>query len=204
MPAIDVAQQKVIAADLVIRARQFDQNAIGMLDAIRKSALAGSPAAKSAMVIIKAYIAANPVANNPNVGFGQDPSRIAKADYVLGVLKDRGNALEDKCIVLTKLPSVAVNEDVCGACVILCCCAPLRKAEIAQAAQNVFGGKPPVLRAFQYGFEHPTVKRGSVPPRLLPAAFAGHVFGTAHRMQGVRARKAPPGILNNDIQNELG
>jgi len=195
---IDVAKQQAIAADLVVRARQFDQNAIGMIDAIAQSAKAGSKVAQSALGFIKMYIARNPVRGAPVAPVvSGDPELV---DVILGVLK-APNALEDKLFCLAKLPTVATNEDVCAACVILCLCPPIPQGRVAEAAKAVFRG--PYMRAFQYGYETPKVRKGSVPSKLVPAAFAGHTVGMAQRIQLVKTRRANPGILNDDIQDEL-
>jgi len=60
---------KVGAENLVLRARQGDQNAMAMIIAVRQNARRGSPKARAAFIAIREYIEDHPVSQNCEFGF---------------------------------------------------------------------------------------------------------------------------------------
>jgi len=73
--------QKAAAGSLVRRARQGDQNAMGMIAAIRDSASKGNPDAQSTFGFLQEYVQENPVSE-----FGEEVVPSNRLDWQIGML----------------------------------------------------------------------------------------------------------------------
>lgn len=131
-----VQAQREAAASLVQRARLFDQNAIGMIDSIRKNASVGDERAKSAFAAIADYIRKHPA--QADMG--------AEVKKALGRIKHPDNS--DAVILgsLGSLPALGEVDAIRVACVLLARGSPLTRGRITRmhaiyptaVAQDIF------------------------------------------------------------------
>lgn len=188
--------QRKGAAELVIRARHFDQNSMGILKEMAKNAERGDPVAMSGLAQVKAYIARHPA---------EDATLTEDAAYSLGVLKDPRNPPEAVLKALCTLPSVGCKEDVKTACAILAI-GPAVTDEFVDSLCNAAG---PWKSTVMYGYNNAgddgklaVANQELSPHGGAPYLCAGHCVGVARRIQETAAGN--PGALGGPVAWEVG
>lgn len=186
------------AAELVQRARAFDQNAIGMIDSIRKNAQLGQETAKSAFSAIAKYIQDHPV--QADMG--------AEVKTVLGRIKHPNNSDVVKLGSLGSLPSLGDVDAIHVACILLTQGPAMSNGRITrmheiyptQSAKDVF----------EFGLDNCGSEaeigefRDELSESLEGVLCAGYCVGIARRLQLVALGKMPAGSLSRGIAWELG
>ena len=201
MSSVDkLALQKQGAAELVERARNYDQNAMAMLKEVADNAARGDATAQSALTQVKAYIAAHPA---QEVESTADPS--GESARCLGVLKDPRNAPATVLKALANLPAVGVKEDVTTACSILAV-GPALTGEYLAALCEAAG---PWKSTVKFGIEcaGDEDKLGQANREVTPKGgagylCAGHCLGMAARIQQAAAGNV--GAIGPEVAWEMG
>jgi hypothetical protein len=210
MSAADqAALQKQGAAELVLRARNFDQNAMAMLKEVADNAAKGDPVAASALEHVKAYIAAHPAEESgeidaPHLGRTESLPGSGSARS-LGILKDPRNAPETLVKALAEIPRVGVREDVTTACSILAV-GPTLTDEVLSA---LFEAAGPWKSTVAYGFENAgdearlaEANRSVTPHGGAGYLCAGHCLGMARRIQ--EAARGHVAAIGAEVAWEMG
>ena len=188
--------QRKGAAELVIRARHFDQNSMGILKEMAANAAKGDPVAMSGLAQVKLYIARHPA---------EDSTLTSEAAHALGVVKDPRNPPQAVLSALGSLPSVGCKEDVKTACAILAI-GPALTDEYVKAFCDAAG---PWRDTVLYGYNNAgdDAKLGVANQELSPHGgapylCAGHCIGVARRIQETAAGN--PGALGGPVAWEVG
>lgn len=176
-------------ADLVLRARAGDQNAMGMIDSVRRSAASGSPRAKTAFGLLKAYIEANPVTKaTPRLG----PAPVAHATMgaeareAVAELRDRGPVVG--ILALLALPFLGGPDAFSAGVATLANGPPLTANRIGTIGQ----GLDEHGRRYFYTGVHYHGHDGCILARMCPTTeekgllHAGRCVGIAKAIQDVR------------------
>lgn len=165
---------RVGAENLVLRARQGDQNAMAMLIAVRKKARAGAPRAIAALRAIKIYIEDHPPTETCDFGYEAKKNvETALAKHV-----EHENPLHYVSAVLTYLPHVR-NERA----IVLIANGPLVCNNLLSAVSSSLGG-PREEKQFKDGFNGK--------PIPSDAAMIGSIFKKARELQAARRGKFSP------------
>jgi hypothetical protein len=88
---IDEGRQKLAVENLVLRARQWDQNALAMLHGIREGATRGDPRAKQSFAYARAFIKRHPP--KKTVVFGGESVPTIAPSAMIRILEEQDNAL---------------------------------------------------------------------------------------------------------------
>jgi hypothetical protein len=176
-----IEMQKRGAAELVIRARHFDQNSMAILKEMATNAANGNPTAMSALAQVKEYIRRHPA---------EDTTLSEDAERALGIVKDPRNPPQAVLTALGSLPSVGCKEDVTTACAILAI-GPAITEEYVSAFCDAAG---PWKETLLYGFNNAgdTEKLGVANAELAAHGgsgplCAGHCLGMAKKIQSIAA-----------------
>jgi hypothetical protein len=199
-PADRAALQRQGAAELVSRARNYDQNAMAMLKEMADNAARGDSVAKSALVEVQSYIANHP-AEGPEEG--SPPS--SDVAYCLGVLKDPRNAPAAILKALATLPAAGTEEDVSTACAILAVGPPITEELVTAVLEAAGPWRPTVLYGFQCAGDKDRLagmNREVTPRGGSGHLCAGHCLGMARRIQEAAAGNVS--AIGADIAWELG
>lgn len=193
------------AIELVLRARQGDQNAIGTIVAVRENAERGNPTSQQALSCIEKYAKSHPV--REYVTFGEEKLREDRAD-VLGNAASQGLQNDYVSTVKGQIPSLAR------------CCLPKAVTLLADGPTLLRNdaAKPLIIeiaetltpeqrKAFSAGVKHARraapLMRG-LPPDCKDALILGVVIGMARKVQAIRVDSAPIRILCPYVAWELG
>ena len=186
--------QKRGAAELVRRARFYDQNAMGIIDEVRKNAAAGDPKAVSGFREIMAYIRSHPVEAPLSEG----------AARALGTIKDPRNTPDRVVDALGMLPGQGCKEDVLAACVILGAGPPITDEWLTEACAHVAEWKDTFLFAVDNAGDDEALGTAmrEVGPASAPYLCAGHCVGMGRKIRA--ALEGQPEALSEGIAWELG
>ena len=189
-----VTMQRRGAAELVVRARHYDQNAMAMLKEIAANAAKGDPVASSALEQVKLYIARHPT----------ESVVTEEASHALGVLKDPRNPPQALLSALGSLPSVGCKEDVQAACAILAIGPEVTEEYVQEFCSAAGVWKDTLLYGIQNAGDDE--KLGMALSELgpkggAPALCAGHCIGMAKRLQA--ASHGDVAALGNPVGWEL-
>lgn len=190
--------QKKGAEELVQRARLYDQNAMGMIAAVRENAMAGDPTAQSAFGAIKDYIKRHPVQS----AMGTEVVR------ALGKLKEPSNPDSVVLDSLTSLPELGDADAVKTAVVILANGRTITQDRLKDMHDAIAGEV--AKEVFRFGVEaSDNVAKMAPASADLPAEgkgwlCAGYCLGCAQRIQLARSPNVPPSIVSADIGWEMG
>lgn len=189
-----IADQKQGAAELVRRARFFDQNAMAMLKEIRENADRGDPKAKSGLREVMRYIDEHPLEAPLSEG----------AARALGTIKDVRNTPGTVVDALGMLPGQGCKDDVLSACVILGMGPPLTDEWLAQACEHAAEWKDTFLFAVDNAGDDEALGSAlrDVGPRSAPYLCAGHCVGMGRKIHA--ALRGQPEVLSEGIAWELG
>lgn len=217
MKTIEDEKMKTGAEQLVLRARQGDENAMAMLTEIGSAAKnPQNPKARRALRLVHEFIEMHP-AESAQVGALAlpPPSSVMKSIDRNSRSKNR---LHYSTSMVTLLPNVGRNFDDVTAAAILLANGPTllcRKDIIGmanpriKAIHDVFGHEKE-KEAFAYGFTHSVhTKRIVMMMRKLSteevsALRVGHSVGLAQRIQAVRLDDTPIALLSRKAAWELG
>jgi hypothetical protein len=194
------ALQRQGAAELVQRARNFDQNSMAMLKEVADNAARGDPTAQSALRHVKEYIATHPAEEAIEaMGITDEAAR------ALGVLKDPRNAPATLVKALATLPTVGVKEDVTTACSILAV-GPLLTDEVLSSLCAAAG---PWKSTVAFGIECAgdegklaAANREVTPHGGAGYLCAGHCLGMARRIQ--EAASGNVAAIGAEVAWEMG
>ena len=189
------ANQKQGAAELVKRARLYDQNAMGMLATMAENAKSGDPTAISGLSEVKRYIESHPT----------DAPLSDSAKQILGVLREPGNPPGAVTQALTALPRSGCKDDIFAACVILALCQPVSDDSwVAAAAESAGPAKDVMLFAVENAGDEDLMEpaKRKVGTAGIGPLCAGHCIGMARRIQA--AAEGDVSALGSDIGWELG
>jgi hypothetical protein len=199
-PADRIALQRQGAAELVQRARNYDQNAMAILKEMADNAARGDAVAQSALVQVKAYITAHPAEATSE---GSPPSE--DVAYCLGILKDPRNAPQNVLKALATLPAAGTEEDVSTACAILAVGPPITDELITALLEAAGPWRPTVLYGFQCAGDKARLaemNREVTPRGGAGHLCAGHCLGMARRIQEAAAGNVA--AIGADVAWELG
>jgi hypothetical protein len=191
-------EQRKHAADLVERARLYDQNAIAMIEEVRKAANMGSAKAVSALQCICEYIKKNPVSHESSQA----------AQECLGRLKFYQNPPHIHLKALQLLPVVGEPADIGTACVILSRGPMLDKQRVSEIAECI--GTEEGLQTFNQAYKAAGKSEILGPmSRYLDQhgigfLCAGHCIGTGRKLQLTQSEDVPLSILGPEIGWEHG
>lgn len=186
--------QKRGAAELVRRARFYDQNAMGIIDEVRVNAERGDPKAQSGLREIMGYIKAHPVEAPLSEG----------AARALGVVKDPRNLPGHVVDALGALPGHGCKDDVLAACVLLGVGPPITDDWLAEACAHVGAWHDTFLFAVQNAGDDEALGSAmrDVGPASAPYLCAGHCIGMGRKIRA--ALEGQPEALSEGIAWELG
>jgi hypothetical protein len=190
-----MVMQKRGAAELVVRARLFDQNAMAILKEMAANAERGDPTARAGLAQVREYIRRHPA---------EDSTLTDDAAHALGVVKDPRNPPQAVLTALGSLPSVGCKEDVKTACALLAI-GPAVTEEYVSAFCDAAG---PWKETVLYGYNNAgdDVKLATAARELgregAGPLCAGHCLGMAQRIQQVAAGE--PGALGGPVAWEVG
>jgi hypothetical protein len=194
-----IDQKQIIGAQsLAERSRYGDQNAMGMIEQIRKNAEGGSDVARNSYAIILQYIQEHP-AEGAQVG--------AETAQALGVLKDPDIDPPTLLRALCFLPQCGDPGAIEGAICILSFGPAINTARIAEVSKVV---PPTSLPTFKYGLANAADQKALAPVQAqvngpdMGYLCAGHAMGTARRIQLARMPASKPAVLGADIGCEFG
>lgn len=190
--------QREAAASLVQRARLFDQNAIGMIDSIRKNAAVGNERARSAFQAIADYIRQNPA----QASMGEE------VKTALGRIKHPGNS--DAVILgsLGSLPALGEIDAVRIACVLLSRGAPLTRGRITR--MHAIYPSQMAKDIFELGLDNCTHEseiaavKSDLSESLEGVLCAGYCVGVARTLQLAGIGKIPISRLSRAVAWEFG
>lgn len=186
-------QVKQAAESLVIRARQGDQNAMGMIVAIRQNRDSGSRKAALAYDYIASYIRNNPVQERS--AFGNDCQCFAPLARA---------SKNPRHIVAFVLSNPMNSDDALKASHVLTRTLTLSP----RVLKEILGEIPPEIRPiFRPGFMDPLQLRQYIrglDERGRKALLLGYILGTARDIQDVGAGRSPIAKLSPMAAWELG
>jgi hypothetical protein len=205
---------------LVERARQGDQNAMGMIASIREEAMAGNSRARRSLEMLKGYAYEHPAAAPPNMGAEKKEPLDRRTSGLLRLLSDSvesGDAQQYQAGIRMCIPGLRQSTPALDAAgVILANGPPLLRdregnAGISDAIEVQFGTEKrmPPRQAFRYGAKRtkqPEVVREAMtmlPKSGVDAMCVGYAVGLGKRIQAVR-KGAPINLLSTDAAWELG
>src|ERR1700723_728530 len=152
---------KAGAADVVVRARDGDQNAMGMIAEVRKQALACNEISRMGFEAIREYIEKNPTAGNRvatefDCVIGAEGVRVLRdlksiASTTRSPMGSETNSEQDQretimtCLILLKLPKVGGERTLNAGTVALANGPKLTEARIRQIGEGI---KDENLRSF--------------------------------------------------------
>jgi len=182
------------AAELVRRARFYDQNAMAMIQEVANNARRGDPRAQSGLREITKYIEQHPVEAPLSEG----------AARALGVLKDPRNTPDQVVDALNQLPSQGCKDDVLAACVILGTGPALTDEWVAQACEGAAEWRDVFLFAVDSAGDDEALGTAmrEVGPASAPYLCAGHCVGMARKIQ--RALSGLPEAISPGVAWEMG
>jgi hypothetical protein len=183
--------------DLVDRGRHGDQNALGMIEEVRKNAHGGLQRAKESWKVLMAYMQANPV-RSATVG--------AQTGAALSALREPGLDPQTILRILCFLPHSGDPGALEAACVILSSGPPMSTDRVRALDEQVI---PPLKPPFHFGLEeagNDGIFGGEGQPGPDPVHVgyicAGHCLGIARRIQQVKGG-APFEMLSPEVGWEL-
>lgn len=185
----------VEARELVCRAREGDQNAMGMLVAVRSSAKAGSPRAKAAQAAVNAYQASNPPPAK-TVAVGAD------GEACLQALKFRGPLVAR--LELFTLPRMGKKARDAGA-VVLSQGPALTPPRVSQIAGEI--EDETAAQVFWMAFLNPLAAARVVqgaPPTVRQIAATGLLVRDAMKLQRLRDPRSKIADFSPAVGWELG
>lgn len=204
---VEVERMQLVAAELVDRARDGDQNAMALLQRIGENARAGVPRARMAFAMCEKYMNEHPPGS-----FGYDSPR--KRMQTRGLLttvskaiQSRSGPVEYSSALHALLPGVLTIVDPSDAAVIVSNGPELtdKENQRVNAILAAFGTDDE-RNAFRAGGR--TDNLGAILNRfkdeLKPAAAIGYIVGLARRIQLVRLPETPLSVLSKDVAWELG
>jgi hypothetical protein len=186
--------QKRGAAELVRRARFYDQNAMAIIDEVRSNAERGDPKARSGFREIMDYIRAHPVEAPLSEG----------AARALGTIKDPRNTPDKVVDALGMLPGQGCKEDVLAACVLLGAGPPITDEWLTEACTHVAEWRDTFLFAVDNAGDDEALGTAmrEVGPASAPYLCAGHCVGMGRKIRA--ALEGQPEALSEGIAWELG
>lgn len=204
------------AEDIVIRARNGDQNAMGMIAEVRKAAKAGNAKAQMGFEAIRDYIARNPTKEN-RIATERDCVIGAEGVRVIRDLKKitkrslmgaEGSSDEPResimtCLILLALPKTGGERTLNAGTVALANGPKLDDKRIRLIGEGI---KDEDLRSFFYEniVRYVPSNEAEIPPQLQPIATAGQVVGQARALQIARLPNSPVSLVSPQVGWELG
>lgn len=191
--------------ELVLRARQGDQNAIGTIVAVRENAMRGNSISQRAFSCIEKYAKSHPV--REFVTFGEEKLREDRGDVIGHTAK---KTLHEDYVSTVKGHVPALARCCFPKAVTLLADGPtllrsdVAKPLIVEIAESL---TPEQRKAFSAGVKHarraaPLVRE--LPPVCKDALILGVVIGMARKIQAIRVDSAPIRILCPHVAWELG
>lgn len=185
------------AQELVERARLGDQNAMGMLEMVGKNARMGNERAQNGLRLIHEYIQNNPA---------KSPMGAEELD-VLGILKEPNNPPEEILAALCTIPQLG-NHDLVGIGSVILANGDLWTQARVNAIDAQLQGPEQNLFRYGYSFSSEERKLKPIAEKLPTVAIgylcAGHIIGTARKIQLVRQPGVSVGLLSPEIGWEFG
>lgn len=204
---VEQERMKLIAAELVDRARDGDQNAMALLQRIGENAKRGNPRARMAAYLCDAYIR-----NHPPGSFGADPGR--QRVHVSGLLgtvtqaiKTRPEPVEYSSALHALLPGVLAVVDPSDAAVIVSNGPDLTDKENSRISAILAAfHSDEEKKAFVAGARTDALKTvlAKVSTNAKAACAIGYIIGLARRIQLVRLPNTPISVFSKDVAWELG
>lgn len=202
---------------LVERARQGDQNAMGMIASVRDQAEEGNPRAEKTMMCMKAYIYEHPASDVGAEGKGLPDQRTRELLHSLGQGITSDDPEHYQAAVSMYIPETRRNIDALDAAGVLLANGPTLLADAEgpnariSSLADEFGAEDghPVREAFNYGMKRsrePAAIQNAMtvlPKKGVDAMCVGYAMGLAKRIQAVR-KGAPIAIYSVDAAWELG
>ena len=185
---------------LVDRGRCGDQNALALIEEVRKNAHGGIRKAQESLRVILAYMSENPV----------KPTTLGtETSMALGALRDPGLDPQNILRILCFLPHSGDTGALEAACVILAGGPPMSVDRVKALDEQVI---PPLKPPFHFGLEAAgddnlfggDGSHGAPPPDPVQVGYisAGHCIGLARRIQQVRGG-APFEMISPELGWEL-
>ncbi len=196
---MSLAIQKA-AETLVNRARDGEQNAMGMLQAIAQNRLAGNPKAGLAYDYARAYIKKNPPRKTPTFGVCN------RCPSFEGLAEARNGAKYGRVISLFILDLGPSNTDSRVAAHVIARLRPVDR----DALRRVLGSTPPSVRGrFNSGYRNThragaTAKKERLSEPEMKGLQLGYVMGLAKRIQDLSQEATPISHYSPIVGWELG
>ena len=194
MTASLAEKQKQGAAELVRRARFYDQNAMGILKEMKENTDRGDFRSRGGLREVMGYIKAHPIEAPLSEG----------AARALGVVKDPRNTPDRVVDALGMLPGQGCKDDVLAACVLLGAGPPITDEWLTEACTHVAEWKDTFLFAVDNAGDDEALGTAmrEVGPASAPYLCAGHCIGMARKIRF--ALDGQPEALSDGIAWELG
>jgi hypothetical protein len=185
--------------ELVDRARHTDQNAIGMIEEVRRNAEGGVKRAKESLNYILWY-GQQTAGDDVDVGAEPFDERTRKA---LSLLKLPNLSPQEILHILCFIPHAGDGRALEAACVILSGGPPMSAPRVAELDSQVI---PPYKPAFHFGLSESGSDKllgDCTDPRIIAYICAGHCIGMTRKLQQVRGG-APFAMVSPEVGFELG
>lgn len=205
------------AEDLVVRSRNGDQNAMALINEVRKAAARGNVKAQMGFEAIKTYIEKHPTEETKKHlqkegTIGAEARQVLKdlrkvttktKKSIFGVESPATDSdPKDICIIILALPTVGGERALNAGCVLLANGPHLTDTRIRQIGEAI---TDPQLRAFFYqNIVNYSPSDDHMPASLNAIAKAGKVVGQARMLQIARLPNTSLSIISPQVGWELG
>jgi hypothetical protein len=200
---VEIERMRLVAAELVDRARDGDQNAMALLQRVGENARKGVPRAQVAFSLCQEYMNTH----GPNT-FGAERTQVrGLLGTVSNAIKVRKEPLEYSTALHALLPGILTIVDPSDAAVIIANGPQLYGKDNARLTA-ILAAFPTEdeRKAFTAGAstDHVNIALQKVSHPLKPACAIGYIVGLARRIQLVRLPETPISAFSKDVAWELG
>lgn len=200
---VELERMRLVAAELVDRARDGDQNAMALLQRVGENARRGVPRAQVAFSLCQEYMNTH----GPNT-FGAERRQVrGLLGTVSNAIKTRAEPLEYSSALHALLPGILSVVDPSDAAVIIAN-GPQLYGKDNERLSAILAAFPTddERKAFTSGASTDYVEKAlqKVTPPLKPACAIGYIVGLARRIQLVRLPETPISAFSKDVAWELG
>lgn len=200
---VEIERMKLVAGEIVDRARDGDQNAMALLQRIGENARRGVPRAQVAFGLCQEYMNTH----DPN-SFGAERRQVrGLLGTVSNAIRKRAEPLEYSTALHALLPGILTVVDPSDAAVIISN-GPELIGKDNERLSAILAAFPTddERKAFAAGAstDHVDQALQKVKVALKPACAIGYIVGLARRIQLVRLPETPISAFSKDVAWEIG